>query len=342
MTAAVAHEEISRYLELARNGEIAGARAVVTRLLGQGVPPESVIVDLLCAAQRELGERWHRNEWSVADEHLVSGQTQRALDAMFAGGPPVPGDRGHVLVVCAEGDWHSLPAQVVAEVLRGRGWDVSCLGASTPAAHVAAYLDRRPATAVAVSCSLPLFFMGVRRIAEVAHERRIPVLAGGRALGTDGRRAAMLGADAWAPDAAAAAKTLEAWTMAPPVEQAVAAPVPPAYSLLQSRAAELARVATESLERSLPEVARYDGEQRARTLEDLEFIVRFVAAAGLVEDDNVLVDLVVWLGELLGHRRVPRAALVAGLEELCAALVPVDANAAELLRHGLAKSSEFA
>src|SRR4028119_1045642 len=130
--------------------------------------------------------------------------------------PPVPVSRGHVLVACAEGDWHSLPAQAIAEVLRTRGWDVSFLGASTPASHVGFYLDRRPATAVAVSCSggppplgrrqpggvapaavvgshrarrpptavavscsVALSLMGVRQLVEVAHERRIPVLAGG-------------------------------------------------------------------------------------------------------------------------------------------------------------------
>ncbi|WP_162799307.1 cobalamin-dependent protein [Nocardioides sp. 616] len=339
MTAAVTQEEISRYLELARNSELRGARAVVTQLLGRGLTQESIIVDLLCAAQREVGERWHRNEWSVADEHLVTGLTQRVLIGLVAGGPFVPGDRGHVLVVCAEGDWHSLPAQAIAEVLQGRGWDVSCLGASTPAAHVAAYLDRRPATAVAVSCSLPLSFMGVRRVAEVAHQRGIPVLAGGRALGADSSRAAMLGADGWAPDAAAAAETLEAWAVTPPVERTVAPPVPAGYSVLQARAADLAQVAADSLQRSLPEVARYDQEQRARTLEDLEFIVRFVAAAGLVDDDRVLVDLVAWLGELLEHRGVPRAALAAGLEALVTALVPVDAPAAELVRRSLARSS---
>jgi methanogenic corrinoid protein MtbC1 len=40
------------------------------------------------------------------------------------------------VVTCAEGEWHSLPARMVAEVLRLHGWQVTFLGASTPADHL--------------------------------------------------------------------------------------------------------------------------------------------------------------------------------------------------------------
>lgn len=335
----IGEEAIDRYLEVARAGDVSGARAVAMQLIDQGVDLGSVLVDLLCAAQREVGDRWHRNEWSVADEHLVSGLTQRVLDGIVAGMPPLTVDRGHVLVACAEGDWHSLPAQVIAEYLRARGWDVSFLGASTPASHVAAYLDRRPATAVAVSCSVPLFLMGVQRLVEVAHERGIPVLVGGRALGTDARRAAVLGADAWAADARAAVEAVEAWEAAPPTTLAKAAPVPSTYSTLEVQAADLASAANTRLERLFPDMARYGAEQRARTLEDLESIIRFVAAASLVDDDRVFVDFVDWLRELLGRRGVPPGALTAGINAVCDVLTAVDPEAVALARRGLVASA---
>ena len=331
----VGDEAIDRYLDAARAGQVGGARDVAMQLIDQGVDLDSVIVDLLCAAQREVGERWHRNEWSVADEHLVSAMTQRVMDAVVAGMPPVPVSRGHVLVACAEGDWHSLPAQAIAEVLRTRGWDVSFLGASTPASHVGLYLDRRPAIAVAVSCSVPLTLMGVRRLVVVAHERRIPVLVGGLALGTDARRATMLGADAWAPNARAAVEALEVWEAAPPTLLTEPAPVPSAYSTLEARAAELARTADARLERLVPDLARVGDEQRARALEELESSIRFVAAASLVDDDRVLVDFVDWLREFLTRRGVPQSALHAGIQEVCDVLAAVDPEVAALARRGL-------
>lgn len=34
---------------------------------------EQIVVDLLAAAQRDVGERWYRNEITPADEHVASG-----------------------------------------------------------------------------------------------------------------------------------------------------------------------------------------------------------------------------------------------------------------------------
>ena len=120
------------------------------------------------------------------------------------------------MVACAEGDWHSLPAQMFAEMLRAEGFAVAFLGASTPADHVAAFLSRQRPDALAVSCNLALFFGGVTRLADAAHRHDIPVLAGGRALGRDPRRAARLGADAWAAGIDGAVAVLRGWRHEPP------------------------------------------------------------------------------------------------------------------------------
>jgi len=179
-------------------------------LLDNGTPADHVIVDLLAAAQREVGERWLCNEWSVADEHLATAVSQKALDAVAGSVVPAPA-RGDVVVACAEGDWHSLPAQMFAERLHLRGFAVSFLGASTPVDHVESLLDRHPCDALAVSCNVPLFFDGVVRLAAAAHRQGVPVIAGGRALGGDEQRAAHLGADAWAPGADDVPDIIDRW-----------------------------------------------------------------------------------------------------------------------------------
>ncbi|WP_241825390.1 cobalamin B12-binding domain-containing protein [Micromonospora sp. CB01531] len=100
-----------------------------------------------------------------------------------------------------DGEWHALPARLVAEVLRLRGWQVTFLGASVPAAHMVSYLHRYDAYAVALACALPLRLPHAHRMIEAYRRADVPVVVGGRGFGDDGRWARRLGVP-WAPDAA--------------------------------------------------------------------------------------------------------------------------------------------
>jgi methanogenic corrinoid protein MtbC1 len=296
-------------------------------LLDNGTPADDVIVDLLAVAQREVGSRWQRNEWSVADEHLATAVTQKSLDAV-AGTVVPPTARGNVVVACAEGDWHSLPAQMFAERLYLRGFEVSFLGASTPVDHVEALLGRHQFDALAVSCNVPLFFDGVARLAVAAHRQGTPVIAGGRALGGDDRRAAHLGADAWAAGADGAAAVIERWRANPPTAFRVQSP---AVDVLQERADAIAERAFSALFSAFPQMASYTTDQLSRTREDLVFIVQFARAAVMVDDATVFHEFIDWLGTLLSSRGVPSAALDEGLAALSPLLSDIDPRAGLLV-----------
>lgn len=325
----VVPRDVEEYLDVAEAGDSRAGVRVTLGVLDRGAPYDDVIVDLLAAAQRESGERWMRTQWSVADEHLVSGVTQKALDALASTVVDEP-TTGPVVVTCAEGDWHSLAGQMFAEQLRGRGVGTVFLGASTPAAQVEGFLSRHGAEALAISCNLPLFFRGVTALVDAAHAHGIPVLAGGRGLGTDPRRSQRLGVDAWADGVDSAIHVLDGWRRDPPL---LAPPVvlDPRALELDARAPELGDRAFTSLERSLPMLAAYVDAQRARTVEDLVYIVRFTAAARLVDDTAILADFLVWLFEVLSHRGVPSEAVRSGLLALEPGISRIDPEAGRLL-----------
>jgi len=50
-----------------------GAVRLTLDLLDRRVSRERIVVDLLAAAQREVGQRWYCNELTPADEHLATG-----------------------------------------------------------------------------------------------------------------------------------------------------------------------------------------------------------------------------------------------------------------------------
>lgn len=227
-----------------------------------------------------------------------------------------------------------------AELLRSHGFAAAFLGASTPVDHAAAMLERDRPLALAVSCNLPIAFRGLRQMAEAAHRCGVPALAGGRALGTDARRALRLGADAWGAGVDDAAQVLRDWQEHPPLVSAGPVPSDPAIEALELQADSIALGAFDVLAAAVPEMAGYDDRQVARTKEDLVFIVQFVAAARLVDDPTVLTDFVVWLRRVLAARDVPREALDAGISALAPLIAEVDPEAGRMAVDAIATSPD--
>jgi methanogenic corrinoid protein MtbC1 len=333
------HDSVEPFLERAIRGDATSAVRLGLNLLDQGASTEAVVVDLLAAAQQESGERWLRNEWTVADEHVVSGVTQRSLDAIANWVKPAA-PSGSVVVACAEGDWHSLPAQMFSEALRSHGFEIAFLGASTPSDHVARLLTRVRPDALIVTCNLALFFAGVTTVADAAHRTGTPVIAGGRALRSGPARALRLGADAWTPDVATTVATLHEWADNRPSPP----PVPTAFDgvpmVLDLDSQLLASAAFDSMTASRSWMSDLTTEQVARTREDLAFIVRFIAAARLVDDPAVFLEFLDWLNTLLGARGVPGTALVAGLEALAPLVDNADPKAGHLIPAALRHLSD--
>ncbi len=290
-------------------------------------------MDLLAAAQFNVGERWHRNEITPADEHVASGVTAAALDTLMAETSQAA-HHTHTVITCAEGDFHSLAAQMFGELLREHGVGVTVLGASTPADVVAEFLVRSGADSLAISCSIPIFFPGTVRLIDAAHRHGIPVIVGGRAFGNSPSRAERLGADAWARTAPDAAAILLAWKCEPPSIGRDPTPVDPVGLRLTAQADLLGSAAFDGMAARFPPMADYDERQVARTREDLVFIVRFLAATILAADQAIFSDFLDWLQNLLARRGVPPRALIAGLEALWPAVESVDTGAALLLDLG--------
>ncbi len=323
---------VQTYLRDAVLGNRRSAVRLTLDLLDKRVSREQIVVDLLAAAQQEVGHRWYCNELTPADEHLASGVTGAALDTLM-GETSQPG-ASLAVVACAEGDFHSLAAQMFGELLREYGIGVSVLGASTPGDVVAEFLLRSGAGSLAISCSVPIFFPGTVRLIDAAHRQGIPVIAGGPAFGNGPSRAERLGADAWALTAADATAILLGWKSEPPSVSREPTLVDPVALRLTAQADALGGAALDSLAARFLPMADYDERQLARTREDLVFIVQFLAAALLAADQAIFGDFLNWLQNLLVYRGVPPQALIAGLEALRPVVEAVDAGAALLLDLG--------
>ncbi len=334
MTVVSDESRVDRFVDTAVSGETTAAIAFTIELLDTGIPKSTIIGDVMAPAQRLVGDRWQRGELSVADEHLASGVTESALYALSSA-PPTPQLRGSVVVVCAQGDWHSIAGHMIAEQLQARGVATAFLGASTPADAVSRFLARSRPDALIVSCALPLFFVGVTQLADVAHVHGVPVIAGGRAFAAHPEWAPRIGAAAYARDVEPALGVRAAWRAAPPRGSLERTAGDARSADLDSGSGAYATRAFADLTTRFPAMANYSRRQLERTTEDLGYMVRFAAAALYVDDAEVFTEFLSWLVDLLAARSVPTSAVVAGLESLQTLPELRDGDVGAVLRAGL-------
>ena len=294
---------------------------------------DATVVGLLGAAQQEVGRRWEFGEWTVAQEHAATAIVDAAVAQLHLRvDEHTPPTGPHLALVCAEGEWHVTPARMAAVRFLDRGWHVTFLGASTPGPHLARTLGVLRPDVVGVSCTLPANLPGIRNVADVAHGLGLPVLAGGRALGVDDRRARALGADAGGADLDVLEDIARSW-----LDGWVARedPVPVAWASADRLATTREMVVAAALDdlARLPNASwAHDPRARERVRDDLRWILRFVEVSLDVGDPSVLHEFLGWLQGLLAVHAVPVQALAAGIDRLAAHLDPeLEAPRAALL-----------
>lgn len=298
--------DVATFLDHVHRGDGGTALGLVADHMRHGGAVTEVVAELLAPAQHEVGERWHRGSWSVADEHMASAVVEDAL-GVLAAHLTRSSHTQRLTLVCAEGEWHTTPARMAALTLRDAGWHVDFLGGSTPPEHLRSALDHTRPHVLAVSATLPLSLTGVPPVIDVAHRLDIPVLAGGAAFGTTGHRARVLNADGHAPHLGRAAGMLTGWLDHPPTRPMDASnpDVQRERAPLQRRREAVLVSAYAHLEHAVPAMKHYSEAQRVHTRRDLDYTLQFLDVALLVEDPGLFREYAAWLDVLLTHRGVP-------------------------------------
>ena len=191
-------------------GDRLGAKNVVEASLAAGTDAVGAYVDVVAPAMRSIGDGWAAGVVDVAEEHRASviiGQVLAVLDSRFTRRGL---RRGVVVAGAVPGERHSLPLQMVADVVRLSGYEVHDLGADVPPDSFAGAVDDvELLVAVAVSATTPGNDEAVRDTIAAVHERvDVPVLVGGGAV-PDAAAAKALGGDGWAADARDVTELLE-------------------------------------------------------------------------------------------------------------------------------------
>ncbi|MEU4568220.1 cobalamin-dependent protein [Micromonospora sp. NPDC023956] len=310
---------VRTYLDHLDRVDPEGATRLALDLLDRGWSVADVLVDVVAAAQREVGRRWLSGGWSVAQEHAATHVSEQVVAAVGRRTGRSTGP-GHVVMACVEGEWHALAARIVAEVVRAGGWRVTFLGASVPPRHLVSYLHQTGPDAVLLSCVQPSRLVRAARTVAACRTADVPVVAGGPGFGADGRWAGAVGAAAWGASARDAVELLDRHDHLGSAGEPAPTPPDDEHAAVLRRRREVVQGVTRAVVPAGDEAESMAGIA-AQVLDSL-------AAALLVGDPDLLADFVRWQRHALGSR----GSLLDPLLRGCAAALGEHPRALDYLR----------
>jgi methanogenic corrinoid protein MtbC1 len=155
------------------------ANAILDRALA-GLSFDSVAEDLLMPAMSEIGNRWERGEFSVAQEHfattVVRGRLLGLARGWGAGSGPL------AVLACVPGELHDFGLICFGLCLRERGWRIAYLGPDTPTDTLVETVGHLRPRWLVLAVSQSERLAAVRdRLAPLARETRVGIGGAGAA-----------------------------------------------------------------------------------------------------------------------------------------------------------------
>lgn len=128
-----------------------------------------IYVDVFQEALYEVGRRWETNIITVADEHMATAITQYVMSHLYQGMAAAGQSRGNAVITGIQGELHQVGANMVADALETRGWNVVFLGTDVPSEGVVETVARHKATLLGISATM---FFNIPKVEALVQEIR--------------------------------------------------------------------------------------------------------------------------------------------------------------------------
>jgi methanogenic corrinoid protein MtbC1 len=196
------------YLLATLEGDRRRASRIVLDAADAGRSVEEIISGVLFPAQVEMGRMWQENEAGVAEEHFTSETTKTLMAQLMSRAEFGPSNGKTLVAAGVAGNHIDIGLQAVADFFELDGWRTIQLGANVPTNDIMQAVDFFNADLLGLSASLSTQLETVRAtinaVRSSPHGDNVKIIVGGFAFAEFEHLPLELGADGYAPNAAAA------------------------------------------------------------------------------------------------------------------------------------------
>jgi methanogenic corrinoid protein MtbC1 len=143
---------VQRILAAAESYSSASCEQALTLAISL-LPPARLIDEVLEPLLREVGERWHAGQFSIAQERMVSVSVRKHI-GLIVETYDRTARRQSIVFATLPGERHELGLLMSAMICASHGFKVHYLGPDLPAAEIARYSREAGAALVAISVVL--------------------------------------------------------------------------------------------------------------------------------------------------------------------------------------------
>jgi methylmalonyl-CoA mutase cobalamin-binding domain/chain len=184
------------------------AMNVINGFINSGYSLVDIELHIIQPALYSIGEKWQKNQVSVAQEHMATAIVQSLMTEALLQFFPQEANNKKVLLACVENNNHDVGLRMVADALQLAGWEVQYLGANVPtSALVKQAMEWKP-NLIGLSVSFPQQLKVVKQVIKQLEisigSSRPPVIIGGLAINSFESLAHLVDADAYGVDALSA------------------------------------------------------------------------------------------------------------------------------------------
>jgi 5-methyltetrahydrofolate--homocysteine methyltransferase len=187
------------------DGDQASAATLTKQALDDGVSPDMILNQGLISAMDTVGDLFSKNEIYIPEMLIAARAMKSAMEILEpqllkAGVEPV----GKFVIGTVSGDLHDIGKNLVAMMMKGAGFDVIDLGVDVPKEKFIEQAKKTKPHLIGLSTLLTTSMPSMEEIVQAVKDAglAVKVMVGGAPV-TDGF-AKKIGADGYAPDAAAA------------------------------------------------------------------------------------------------------------------------------------------
>jgi len=192
------------------DGDAQGVEAGVNQALQEGIAADDILQQGLILAMDEVGKRFETGDMYVPEMLVAARAMQCGLRILkphlVAGGVK---SNGRVAVGTIKGDLHDIGKNLVVMMFEGAGFEVKDLGVDVdPSAFVKAAQEGTQVIGMSALLTTTMNNMAttMEALKAAGVRNQVKVIIGGAPVTTD--FAKKIGADAFAPDAAGAVRTI--------------------------------------------------------------------------------------------------------------------------------------
>jgi MerR family transcriptional regulator, light-induced transcriptional regulator len=202
--------EITEFAQLCLRQDAGAMLDFVDLRLVEGHSVETVYVELLAPAARQLGKYWEDDSQDFIDVTMGLWRIQEILRELSSRAPPVVRNSGHcrsAIFASMPGEQHSLGTLMVAECFERTGWQVEALiEPSQSDLNVKIAEQYFDLIGLTVSCDCTTAALGslVKTIKAISCNPHIRIMLGGRFINENRDLVDACGADGTAADAKSA------------------------------------------------------------------------------------------------------------------------------------------